>query len=169
MGKYSKGRIAFWSIALLIFWVAVSGKIKIHDIMLAVLIIGFTLYMASRMNPETFRLRGAGPPPVKRMFYALLYVICITIEIIKANVHVASVILSPRLKISPGLVRYRHGFSSRFSSFLYANSITLTPGTLTVGLDEEDVTVHVLEESNKDALADWKVERVLKKMEVKEK
>lgn len=169
MGKYSKGRIVFWSTALLIFWVAVSGKIKAHDIMLAVLIIGFTLYMAGRMNPETFRQRRADAHPVKRMLYALQYVVCITIEIVKANLHVAAIILSPRLKISPGLVRYRHGFRSGFGSFLYANSITLTPGTLTVGLDEEDITVHVLEDSNKDALADWRVEKVLKKMEVKEK
>ena len=52
-------------------------------------------------------------------------------EIFVANVHVAKIILDPKLPISPILVHYRASQKTDLGRAIYANSITLTPGTIT--------------------------------------
>ena len=65
-------------------------------------------------------------------------------EIIKANVDVALIIIKPNLKISPVLFRSPASQKTEVGQVTYANSITLTPGTITVGVNEGRVDVHAL-------------------------
>ena len=66
------------------------------------------------------------------------------IELAKANLDVAYRVITGRIR--PGIIRLRSGMKSDFALFLLANSITLTPGTLTVDLDEKsnDLFIHVI-------------------------
>lgn len=65
-------------------------------------------------------------------------------EILVANLHVAKIILSPSLPISPIMVHYRSSQKTDLGRALYANSITLTPGTITTGIQGDDLEVHSL-------------------------
>ena len=67
-------------------------------------------------------------------------------EIAKANVAVARVILHPRLPIRPTLVRVRAGQRTDLGRVIHANSITLTPGTVSVEVESDAITVHALTE-----------------------
>jgi len=64
------------------------------------------------------------------------------IEMAKANLDVAYRVLT--MKIRPGIIRVKSDLKSDFGIFMLANSITLTPGTITVDIDEEthDLFIH---------------------------
>lgn len=65
-------------------------------------------------------------------------------EIFVANVTVAKIILSPTLPISPSIVVFRGSQETDLGRVLYANSITLTPGTITIGIEGQDFQIHAL-------------------------
>ena len=65
-------------------------------------------------------------------------------EIFVANLKVARIILDPKLPISPIMVHYRASQETDLGRAIYANSITLTPGTITTGMDGQDFEIHAL-------------------------
>ena len=64
----------------------------------------------------------------------LLYAFVFLFEMAKANLQVAYLVLHPKMPIHPGIVRVKTGIQSELGRTFLANSITLTPGTLTVDL-----------------------------------
>jgi multicomponent Na+:H+ antiporter subunit E len=66
------------------------------------------------------------------------------VEAVKSNLHVARIVLSPRLRISPTTVQIQAISKTPVGQVLLANSITLTPGTVTLDVDEGVLTVHCL-------------------------
>lgn len=75
------------------------------------------------------------------------YLKVLIIEIIKANQSVISFILSGKEEIKPVLVDFDMEFDNEVAKVLMANSITLTPGTITVELEKNHYVVHALDES----------------------
>ncbi len=67
-------------------------------------------------------------------------------EVIASSLAVTRIVLSPRLPISPRIARIRAGSDHPYDQVLFANSITLTPGTLSMDLDDGVITVHSLTE-----------------------
>lgn len=63
-------------------------------------------------------------------------------ELFKSNIKLARIVLTPSLPIKPGIVKVRTNLKSRMGRLMLANSITLTPGTLTVEIEEEWIYVH---------------------------
>ena len=89
-----------------------------------------------------------------------MYLVWLMKEILVASVRVTSIILDPRLPIRPGLVRYRAPQRTEVGRVLYANSITLTPGTLTARMDGDELEVHSLARTQpdgppEDAMSRW--------------
>lgn len=75
---------------------------------------------------------------------ALVYAPYLLYEVVKANVEIAAVLLNPRLPIDPGIVRFRSTLESDLARTTLANSITLTPGTLSVDVAGDVFYVHRL-------------------------
>ena len=76
------------------------------------------------------------------------YAVWLLKEIVKANIYVMRISLSPRAMkvIDPQIVRFRSRMTSKLGLTILANSITLTPGTITVYVDERgNFTVHALD------------------------
>ena len=65
-------------------------------------------------------------------------------EIIKANIAVVRAVLSPELKVSPTLVRIPTPQKTDIGKVMFANSITLTPGTVSVDIQDDHILVHAL-------------------------
>ena len=75
-------------------------------------------------------------------------------EVVTSSFSVAKIVLSPSLPISPRVARIRSGSEHPYDQVLFANSITLTPGTLSMDLDKGVITVHSLtEEGMRDLLS----------------
>ena len=75
----------------------------------------------------------------------LQYVFVLITEIIKANFAVIRMIMSSRYEIEPAIVRFKTDLKTTPARVLLANSITLTPGTITVSLEEDEYVVHCLD------------------------
>jgi multicomponent Na+:H+ antiporter subunit E len=88
---------------------------------------------------------------IVRWFWALVYIPVFVWEMAKANVDVASRVLLGRLRpIKPGIVKVRTKLKSEMGKVFLANSITLTPGTLTVDLKDECLYIHWIYVKHKD-------------------
>ena len=88
--------------------------------------------------------------PVHLVPRALLYLPWLAWEIFKSNVRVARIILAPRLRVDPSIVHFRASQRTDLGRFIYANSITLTPGTVTAGIVGDDFEVHAIVQSEID-------------------
>jgi multicomponent Na+:H+ antiporter subunit E len=83
---------------------------------------------------------------MKRLFYMLRYCLIFTRELVLANYEVTKLVLTPELKIQPGFIAVPMDAESDLEVTSLANSITLTPGTITVHLPEgrNVIVVHAL-------------------------
>lgn len=97
-----------------------------------------------------------------RFVRGLLYVPYLFYEILKANLTVAAVILDPRLPIEPRTTRIEPAVYGALPLTALANSITLTPGTLTVRVEERTLLVHALVPSAQEGLFDGGLERAIR-------
>lgn len=81
----------------------------------------------------------------KRMGLLILYLFTLIKEILKANIVVFKMIYSAKYQLEPAIVSFKTDLHSTFARVLLANSITLTPGTITVSLKDNEYTVHCLD------------------------
>jgi len=98
----------------------------------------------------------------RRLVRFLVYVPYLLWEIAVANVEMAYVVLHPRLPIDPGMVEFEAAVWGDVPVTTLANSITLTPGTLTVDVKRREFHVHALTESTREGLLDGALERAVR-------
>lgn len=153
--KRKKGAIYLF-IVLLFFWYVLTSSVDpvttVSGFMVAAMIV-FYNYDLSFHNDE---LSQFGFHRIKA-FVVLAFLL--VGGIIRSNIEVAKIVLSPSLPIRPGFVKIRQPLKKDIHRALYANSITLTPGTLTVDMDEESILVHGLVEEHVKNLENSRIER----------
>lgn len=81
----------------------------------------------------------------KRFFLIIHYIFVLVKEILKANIAVFKMVYSAKYQIEPVVVHFTTTLNSTFARVLLANSITLTPGTITVSLSNDEYVVHCLD------------------------
>lgn len=145
-------------------WVIFNGKWTVEIACLgaavSALIYAFTCkYIGLSPKQEWRYLRNAGR--------GLKYLGLLLAEIFKANWQVLRLIWSPRLVVEPELHTFRTRVRSEFGRAILANSITLTPGTITVHVRDDLFMVHCLDREMADGLADSAFEKRLEEMEAK--
>ncbi len=101
---------------------------------------GLVIFIARRMEI----IDSEGAPLQLTTFRTLAYIPWLAWEIVKANIDVARRILGPRMLINPNMIVVPASQSSEIGRVVYANSITLTPGTVSVTVDETTIAVHAL-------------------------
>ena len=101
----------------------------------------------------------------KKALKFLQYIFTLLLEIIKANFGVIHMILTQKEEIEPVLVTFQSDVETPTGRAFLANAITLTPGTITVSLEENEYTVHCLDESMAEGLDDTIFAKQLKEME----
>ena len=97
----------------------------------------------------------------------LLYVPWLGLEIVKSNLHVARVVLSPKMPIQPRLVRVKATQKTELGQVIYANSITLTPGTITLDVRGGEFLVHALTDEVAEGLQSGEMDRKVTALEGK--
>ena len=103
--------------------------------------------------------------PLHLTFAAAAYWPWLAKEILKSGWQVAKIIVDPRLPISPALVRLRPSQQSAVGLVTHANSITLTPGTVTVEADHAEFLVHALTREAAEGLEGSEMDRRVRRME----
>ena len=82
----------------------------------------------------------------------VLYLPWLLGEIVKSNIDVAKIILDPELPISPRLIRVKASQRTAIGQVLYANSITLTPGTISLDIRDDHILIHALTKDAADGV-----------------
>jgi len=86
-------------------------------------------------------------------------------EIWKANLQVAVLVLQPKIELNSGYFKYTPQLKTDFARMVFANSVTLTPGTISVDYEGDELIVHYLTEINMEGFENSHMERILLEME----
>ena len=134
-------------IFLVPFWFLMSGKFDLFHIALGVisiLIVGLWSGKLFIQSPDLGVI-----PRLKQLGKFIPYFFWLLIEIVKSNIHVIRISLSPNIseKINPQLISFKTKLNNDFSKFILANSITLTPGTVTVRISKNEFLVHAIDDT----------------------
>ena len=148
------------SLVLFALWLLWSGHFDILLLSLGVISCAAVVVIAVRM--KVVDREGV---PVELALRLLLYLPWLLWQIVKANVDVARRILHPGLPISPVLIRVKAGQKHDIARVVYANSITLTPGTVSVDTQGDEITVHALSQEAAEALGTGEMDRRVTRME----
>ncbi|WP_119458467.1 Na+/H+ antiporter subunit E [Rhodospirillaceae bacterium SYSU D60014] len=97
--------------------------------------------------------------PIDFGFGIVTYWLWLLLEIAKSNVDVARRILDPSLPISPTLIRVKASQRTELGRVIYANSITLTPGTVSIQLTDGTIEVHALTAEGAESLRGGEMNR----------
>ena len=124
---------------LFLFWLALSG-------LFAPLLISLGVVACLLATAAVWRLNMVDreAQPLELLRGALTYWPWLVVEIIKSAWNVTKVVLHPRLPISPTMTVVKASQKTPSGLATYANSITLTPGTLTTGVSGHTLTIHAL-------------------------
>lgn len=136
-------RLATLFVLLFAFWLLLSGQSKAWLLVVGLLVVLLVVHVAWRM-----RLVDEEGLPLRLTRGALTYWPWLLWEIVKSALNVSRIVLDPRLPIAPTMARVRGGQRSAAGLTTYANSITLTPGTISVEVSAADreILVHALNE-----------------------
>jgi multicomponent Na+:H+ antiporter subunit E len=123
---------------LLGFWMLLNGSLA-PDILVVGLIAAIVITFLFSNSLAVISELSTTP---RALIAAVGYVFFFARELVKSNLNLARIVLSPALPLNPGIVKVRTRLKSRMGRLLLANSITLTPGTLTVDIDGEWLYIH---------------------------
>ena len=142
----------------IIFNGAITTEICIFGVVVAFLMFGFVCkFMDYSWRKEKLLIQRSG--------YFLLYLGNLLIEIVRANVSVCHFVLSDRDGIHPVMVSFHTTLKSGLARVILTNSITLTPGTITVSLQGDEVIVHCLDRSLAEGMENSSFVKMLEHME----
>ncbi len=145
---------------LFVVWLLLSGYFEPLMLGLGVASVAAVVYIAHRM--EVVDHEGH---PVHLTWRALAYWPWLLWEIVKANIDIAWVILRPRMPIQPNVFTVPGSQRSELGNVIYANSITLTPGTVTIALEDGKLTVHALTRDSAAGIESGDMDRRVSAME----
>jgi multicomponent Na+:H+ antiporter subunit E len=154
--------ILFFSLSatLFSFWLALSGHYTSTFI---------TIGAISALLTATFCLRMSVVDeeghPIHLVLRALTYWPWLLLEIAKSALNVTLIILNPRLPISPTMVKIKAQQKTGLGVSIFANSITLTPGTISVDVVGGEILVHALSKSGAEDLEEGAMNRRVVKFE----
>lgn len=147
---------------LFALWVIFNGKITL-EIVLFGIALSVAVYLFCwkflEYSPKKELVALRILPQVIGYFFVLIS------EVVKANVTAVKLIVSPKYEVEPVLVSFRTSLKSDVARTVLANSITLTPGTITVELNGDKLTVHCLDKEMAEGLEDSIFVKLLEKME----
>ena len=149
-------------ILLLLLWIMYNGQLTLEILLFGIAFAALVyLFMCKFMNYSIKKdLAYASMIPL-----VLHYIVALFIEIIKANIAVLPYMLSRKQKQEPVLIFYQTKLKTKTARVILANSITLTPGTITVSLEEDQYVVHCLDANMFEGTDDGIFVKLLTKME----
>ncbi len=142
-----KSKTILFILAFLV-WAFLTWPLDFQHLVVGILIAGFIAFMTGDLfvrRPHIFR-------HISRYLWFLYYVPLFIWECIKANIDVAYRVIHPDLPINPGIVKVKTILKTDAGLTFLANSITLTPGTMTVDIDQENgfLYIHWIDVKSKD-------------------
>lgn len=152
-------------LVLLILWVIFNGKITLEILVIGMLLCAAVYGLCCKFMGYSFKKDLIY---FRRILMAIQYGVILIIEILKANRQVLHFIVTPKYQVEPEIVHFRSNLRTETARVILANSITLTPGTITVGLEGSDFYVHCLDKEFAKGIDSSIFVELLEKMEAVE-
>ncbi|WP_340818560.1 Na+/H+ antiporter subunit E [Methanolobus sp. WCC4] len=146
-------RYIAYSAVLGLVWCFVHGTVNVNNFILGVLIAPFIIRPFKVLFPfdQDFSFGNA----VKKIPAQIKFLYVLIVEIIKANIMVAKIVLQPKIDIKPGIIAVPIDSKTDLGITAIANTITLTPGTLTIDVsdDRSILYVHAIDATDPEGIA----------------
>ena len=152
-------KLNFMIVLLALIFLFLTESLNVVNVLLALLVSYFVFFLNER-ELATMKIFKVKTLPKWFSYIALLVK-----EVAIANVQVAMIVLSPKMNISPRIVKYESRLKGEMFLTILANSITLTPGTMTVSIDKNILDIHCLNKDYEESLKDNLFEKMLLRIE----
>ena len=147
-------------VIIYVFWLVLSGHYT--PLLLAIGAVSSLLVVALGTRMAVIDREGH---PIDLLGRAVWFWPWLLLEIIRSGLSVSKIILSPSLPISPTLINVQATQKSAVGLVTYANSITLTPGTVSVEVEGSEITVHAITHAGAQDLAGGGMDRTVTRFE----
>ena len=145
-----------------LLWVIFNGNFTLEICIFGLVIAGLLLAFTCRFMDYSLKKELN---VYRKFFLFCRYVFVLVKEIVKANFGVIRLILTQKEEIEPALVTFHSDLKTSGGKAFLANAITLTPGTITVSLEDSCYTVHCLDESMAEGMNDSVFVEYIRKLE----
>ena len=136
---------AFW-VAAMAIWLLLTWTVQFQSLMVGLLVsLLSALFLGGNVPIRPLSLLNP-----RRWFWLLVYIPVFAYQCLKANIDVAMRVLSPGLQLKPGIVKIKTTLRTEIARTFLANSITLTPGTMTVEIKEDELYIHWIDVKTQD-------------------
>lgn len=146
--------LAGWALTLTIVWLLLSGFFEPLLLILGSLSVLLVVLLVKKMDRIDGEVKSVPLSP--KFLYFLLW---LAGEVVKSSIDVARLVWKPALKLSPVVFRIQTNRQSKLGKVTYVNSITLTPGTVAVDIEDQTITVHALRQQTADDLQTGNMEK----------
>ncbi|MCD7751818.1 MAG: Na+/H+ antiporter subunit E [Lachnospiraceae bacterium] len=143
-------------------WILFNGQITLEIVLFGLVIAAVIYWFICKYMDYSVRKDIL---IAKQLLRIVEYLAVLLWEVIKANIVLLGIILNFYQKPEPVLVTFHASLKTQTARAVLANSITLTPGTITVNLEDDEFTVHCLDKSMAQGLDSSVFVRLLEKME----
>ncbi len=136
-------RIIFWTIFLFIIWLGLTMSFSVQEVTtgFVVSLVLAILYVRNYPSSDNFRFR-----PIAYIIYIVTFLKALFL----ANWDVAKRVIDPKLPINPGIVAIKTELKEDYKKLMLANSITLTPGTITMDVQDDTLFIHWIDVTSSD-------------------
>jgi multicomponent Na+:H+ antiporter subunit E len=146
---------------LSVFWIVNSGHFDFLLLGFGVFSIALVIWINNRMS----RISDDYQPPVILSSRLPPYILWLLKEIVKSNIEVIRCIWQRQAAIEPSIIKIKASQKSDLFKALYANSITMTPGTVTMEIEGDEFTVHALTRSSREGIESGDMDRRVRSIE----
>ena len=144
-------------VALCAAWMLWSGYFKPLLLGLGLVSVLACVYLAMRMRRTDGE--GAGFSIIDHIHQLATYWPWLLVEIAKSNIDVARIVLAPKIDVDPVMIRVTATQQTGLGKVIYGNSITLTPGTITVDMEGDQIIVHALTQAGAEGVREGGTDR----------
>lgn len=148
-------------ILLFLFWMLINGKITLELVIIGLIFSTLVYLFSCAFLRFSFKKDLC---LCKNALWFIVYLFLLVIEVVKSNLNIISLIWSNK-QPEPEIVHFSIDLESNFLRVMFANAITLTPGTITISLEENHYVVHALRPEYIDGIENSILLKILKKME----
>ena len=149
-------------ILLLLIWFIFNGKITWELTVLGMILCACIYFFMCRFMDYSLKKDIS---LMRRSVSFLYYTGVLIVEIIKSNLQVMHLTLTDREIVEPVIISYRTRLRSKLGRVILANSITLTPGTITISLEEDELVIHCLDKTIAEGIENSTFEQLLERLE----
>jgi len=131
-------RLLFWTLLLFVMWMILTSHFEIANLLTGISVSFFVALLYSKMfRHQEFEIINP--------YWLGVYILVLIKNLIISNLEIAKRTLSKDMQLSPAIVEVKTELKSKWKKLLLANSITLTPGTLTLDVKGDKLYIHIIE------------------------